>query len=64
MLPLIFLTYFPKAKHSKVMFWPTRAVVSGNFTLRSAGYFLLWPKRKNKQQTVRCVIVFLCILQP
>lgn len=36
-----FLTYFPKAKHSKVMFWPTRAVVSGNFTLRSAGYFLL-----------------------
>lgn len=34
-------TYLPKAKHSKVMLWPTRAVVSGNFTLRSAGYFLL-----------------------
>lgn len=33
-------TYFPRAKHSKVILEASRAVVSGNLTLMSAGYFL------------------------
>lgn len=33
-------TYFPKAKHSKVILEASMAVVSGNLTLMSAGYFL------------------------
>lgn len=41
-------TYFPKAKHSRVMFCPTKAVVSGNFTRRSAGYFLLGPDQRSE----------------
>lgn len=32
--------YFPKAKHSRVMLEANMAVVSGNLTLMSAGYFL------------------------
>lgn len=42
------MTYFPKAKHSNVTFWPTKAVVSGNLTLRSAGYFLMGPEEKHQ----------------
>lgn len=33
-------TYFPRAKHSKVTLEASMAVVSGNLTLMSAGYFL------------------------
>lgn len=33
-------TYFPRAKHSRVILEASMAVVSGNFTLMSAGYFL------------------------
>lgn len=43
------LTYFPKAKHSKTISCPTRAVVSGNVTFRSAGYFLMGPEREKKK---------------
>jgi len=39
-------TYFPNAKHSRVTFCPTKAVVSGNLTLRSARYFLVGPVQK------------------
>lgn len=33
-------TYFPSAKHSNVILEASMAVVSGNFTLMSAGNFL------------------------
>lgn len=33
-------SYFPRAKHSRVMLEANMAVVSGNFTRMSAGYFL------------------------
>lgn len=39
-------TYFPKAKHSNVILEANMAVVSGGFTLMSAGYFLS-PEAKN-----------------
>lgn len=40
-------TYFPRAKHSNVILEASMAVVSGNFTLMSAGYFLS-PEAKKK----------------
>lgn len=39
-------TYFPRAKHSNVILEASMAVVSGNFTLMSAGYFLSSPVAK------------------
>ena len=39
-------TYFPRAKHSNVILEASMAVVSGNFTLMSAGYFLSSPGGK------------------
>lgn len=38
--------YFPRAKHSRVILEANMAVVSGNFTLMSAGYFLS-PEARN-----------------
>lgn len=38
--------YFPRAKHSRVILEASMAVVSGNFTLMSAGYFLS-PEARN-----------------
>lgn len=46
-------TYFPKAKHSNVILEASMAVVSGNFTLMSAGYFLSpEAKKRNKYPDV------------
>lgn len=45
-------SYFPSAKHSRVILDASMPVVSGNFTLMSAGYFLS-PEARNvplKQQ--------------
>lgn len=42
-------TYFPRAKHSSVILEASRAVVSGNFTLMSAGYFLSPEAKKNSR---------------
>lgn len=39
-------SYFPSAKHSRVILDASMAVVSGNFTLMSAGYFLS-PEARN-----------------
>lgn len=39
-------SYFPSAKHSRVILDASMAVVSGNFTLMSAGYFLS-PEPRN-----------------
>lgn len=38
--------YFPRAKHSREILEANMAVVSGNFTLMSAGYFLS-PEARN-----------------
>lgn len=51
-------TYFPRAKHSSVILEASKAVVSGNFTLMSAGYFLSSPEAKKKVnyiQNVQCI---------
>ena len=53
-------TYFPNAKHSRVMFCPSKAVVSGNLTLMSAGYFLIGPGREHETAAVnRCEVAHL-----
>lgn len=53
-LMIVNRTYFPRAKHSSVMLEASRAVVSGNFTLMSAGYFLSSPEaiKKKKEKKV------------
>lgn len=51
-------TYFPRAKHSIVILEASRAVVSGNFTLMSAGYFLS-PEGK-KKFIISMLHVFFC----
>lgn len=55
-LMIVNRTYFPRAKHSSVMLEASRAVVSGNFTLMSAGYFLSSPeaikKKKGKKSDI------------
>lgn len=46
-------TYFPKAKHSNVILEASIAVVSENFTLMSAGYFLSSPDAKKRNFYIR-----------
>ena len=51
-------TYFPRAKHSNVILEASIAVVSGNFTLISAGYFLSPEVRKVMIMCLSFFVIF------
>lgn len=52
-------TYFPRAKHSKVTFWPIMVYMSLNWTTISAGYGFVVPNLKRRENIDTHNILFI-----